>query len=315
MAGSPRRQAGDHLEQLAAELAAMRREIDALKRRPLILPVLNADPPDLVPGQPWMLGDGRIRVADVDGVVKNYVSTGDGDPWPDIPTRSTNPAADTGIDLWLDGATGQLRARLANGKIVRFAPVTATASGATPPKPAASGGSAKQKPPDVPKVTRTRSYDSGWAASWCPRHGWEAGADLRYGYYDGTHGERRVMIGLPDAAIRADLAGAAIVKVEVYLANIDSYSHAGVDISLGGHNNTNRPDDYTGVVRRGVTRRHFGENDAKFVTVDTWFGVKLRDNDIKGLLVDQPSTARNLYGAISGAGSSRPPRIRITYRS
>jgi hypothetical protein len=120
------------------------------------------------------------------------------------------------------------------------------------------------------------------------------------------------MFGLNDSGIRSDLAGATIRKVELHLRNTDSWAHSGIDISFGAHNRSSSPGSFS-AVRRRVWSGHWPESGtgATWRTVPNWIGTALRDNDIKGLTIDQPSSGAVYYGEADWSSL----QLRITYTS
>lgn len=222
-----------------------------------------------------------------------------------IPELDADPAADDPTNVWVL-ADGRFRIRTLDGIVHEFKDVAST--GGT------TGGttSTKPKPADpVPKKYR-KSYAATWGRAFCPQHGAESGGSLNYGNYSGSsaHGFRRIMLGFDDAAIRADLAGATIRSVELSVRNDHAFLNSGVDIVWGAHNRATVPGSYS-AVRRGVYRGHWPKvgYGPTWRTVPDWYGAALRDNAIKGLTVDQPSSSDAYYGALDWSSA----RLRVTY--
>jgi hypothetical protein len=61
---------------LAEEIKALRSSVRALQGRPMRIPILDADPDTTDPTNLWMLQDGRLRVRNASGTVKEYTPTG-----------------------------------------------------------------------------------------------------------------------------------------------------------------------------------------------------------------------------------------------
>lgn len=310
MTASDDRYGRDYVDRLGAELKLLRAEVNALKAgNTFMVPTLDADPAVDDPCNFYGYGDGRMMHKTPDGVIHQIVPTDDADWHPDVPTRSTDPAASTGIDIWVRGDTRKLCVRTPSGVWrIPFEGTGTSANSATKVRKATTN---KAKPADKPPRRKQRTFDATWSGNWCAGHDrWEGGED-EYGYWSATHGERKVMIGFDDAAIRTELVGAKIIRVEVFLANVHAYRNSGVDIHLGGHSNSGRPGSYSGIVARSVSRRHFGKSEAGWVTVSDWFGPRFRDGVVRGLIIDQPSRSRALYGAVN----ANRTKVRFTYRS
>jgi hypothetical protein len=304
----------DAVDQLVERIASLERSVEALRSRPFDLPLLNADPAADSGYQIWRFADGRIRHR-VGSTVHNLITTQDADAWPDVPTLSSDPAASTGIDIYIHGGSGELRARASNGTWQRYAPITATTSSDTASKTSTST-SKTTKTTDTPLKTYTQGFDLMWGASWCDSHNaWESAGELYYGNYTySVHGQRRVMLGFDDAAIRSFIGSGRATKVELYLANVHTNPDQGTQLRLGGHSNSGRPSDYSGIVARNVVSRHFGKRESKWVTISTpkppWFAKRLKSGAVRGILIDQNSLSSALYGAINPG----PTKLRLTVR-
>lgn len=289
----------DRLGELLARVAKQAAQTYRLR-----VPELDVDPDDDDPVNLWLLADGRLRARTSAGTVHEYVPIAD--QRPGLPTFSSDPAASSGWRLWLDGATGRLKARLQSGTVQQFAPVTTATSTAGGTPVAGPVVSTVTKPPDpVPKSYR-KIYVPTWARAFCSSHGVETGSTLYYGNLgSGAHGERRIMIGLDDAQIRADLGGSTIRAVELKVQNEHAWSYDGTTISWGGHNRHDAPDTFSAVQRDAWSSRwprvgYGGGDDQYHEMSHGWFGRALRDNQIKGLTVDQP-TGKTSYGALDWA--------------
>ncbi|HEU5032695.1 MAG TPA: hypothetical protein VFV01_47785 [Spirillospora sp.] len=297
-------------DRLAAHLAAT----DAAARvggrpRALIIPILDDDPPADDPTNLWAFDDGRLRFRGSDGTVHEFVPLVD--QGYRIKTLASTPAASTGIDFWV-GTGGTFHVRQADGTVLNFQPTnlhTSTSGGGSTD---GGGTTTKTKQVDTAPKTYRRTWDASWGRIICPVHGVELGSHLRYGRYDSTHGERRIMIGLPDADIRSSLAGAKVKKVELHMVNTDSYSHSGIEVYFGGHNQSGPPNGYSSV-REQVVHGHWPESGGgtywRSNSDMLWFGQRLRDNVIKGLTINQPSGSLSYYGEMAWASV----RLRITY--
>lgn len=295
----------DPVARLAAKIDRLKDRIAALERRGLVIPVLDADPEVGDPTTIWLLNDGRLRAKDAEGRTHEWVPTVD--QGYKIKTLSSNPAASTGIDFWLDGGSRELRARLGSGVVARFAPINAGTSSEGGGSSQGSGTSSDPKP----TATRSHQHRQTWgatnAASYCPVHGRE-NRDLYYGRWSSTHGERRVMFTFNDSDIRSTLSGATIRKVEMKVRNLHAYSNGGINIHWGAHNSSALDASFHQRFRN-VWKDHWPKVGGDvWRTMPDWFGRAFRDGTIRGLTIDQPSTSVSYYGLVASGLD-----LRITY--
>jgi hypothetical protein len=302
-------QSDDPTGQLAALIQSLSDRIRSLEERGFRIPVLDADPAVDDPTNLWFLEDGRVRGRTADGNIHEFVSIAQlRSP---VPTFASDPASSTGWRLWFNGGTGELRGRLANGSVVTYAPVTAGSSGDGGTGTNGGSTSTKTKPADPTPKKYRKTYATTWGRTFCATHGVETGGRLRYGTFSGSyHGMRKIMLGFDDAAIRADLSGATIRDVELTMLNTDSWSHGGIDVHFGAHNKSG-PQGSWSAVRRNVWDGHWPETGTgpTWRDVPDWIGKALRDNTIKGLTIDQPSSSAAYYGEMDWASV----QLRIHY--
>lgn len=281
----------DATRQHAAWLQRLEQRVAKLEAG-FIIPVLDADPEDEDPTNLWLLNDGRMRGRTADGVIVEYRPH----TMPFVPTVSADPSIASNIKLWFM-QNGQLRGRLANDVVVNVSASAGAGSGNSPAPPPTSG---TPKPP----VTVIKQYRSYYAADdsacYCTTHGVES--SLYYGRFSGSaHGERRVMFGFNDAAIRADLLGATIRSVQLRVKNLHAWPNSGVDIYWGAHN--------VGALGASWSQSYApywhshwpkvgGDTWRSMGAAGLWTGNAFRDNRIKGLTIDQPSTSNSFYGQV-----------------
>lgn len=296
----------------AAAIRRLQREVDALRQRPFAIPVLDDDPPAGDPTNLWLLNDGRLRARDAEGRVREWVPTVN--ERPQIPTFASNPAVSTGWRMWLDG-NGNFKVRQANDAVRTFAPTTTNASGDGGTGSQGGGTTDDPKPPQSQPKTYTKTYVANASETYRGNGAQRGATPLYYGRYDSTNGQQKAWIGFNDSLIRSDLSGSVIRKVEFFMANSHAFLNSGVDVRLVGHNNGSKPADYgdVNVVGYVWAVRHWGKPQAKWVTLPDSFGIRLRDNDIKGVLINQASDSIVRYGFAKGVGSGNPPKLRITY--
>lgn len=294
-----RRGANRGSDELVRKLRKIATQAQATRSTGFRVPELDADPAADSPTTVWTLADGRLCWRTLDGIVHRVYPEAQR-VYP-ILHRASDPAASTGIDIYRHTGSDELRVRRADNTWARYAPVNAaTTSGDGGGNSGGGSTSTKPKPTDTAPKRYRKVYSPTWARTFCPEHGVETGGQLRYGTFAGSaHGNRRIMIGLDDATIRADLAGAAIRRTEIHLLNTDSWDYSGITIHFGAHNRSAAPAAYS-TVRRNVWDDHWPHTgDGKFWRrTSDWFGRALRDNTIKGLTIHQPSDANGYYGEI-----------------
>lgn len=281
-------------DQLAATIAAVADLAKQRRATGFTVPVVESDPDADDPTNLWLLADGRLRSRTPDGVVHEYAPFTTPVP---IPTFATNPTFSSGHRLWFNGATGELRGYLANGgAAVRYAPIVSGSSADGTVTPATN--STVAKPADPKPQSYRKTYSTDWQRTFCARHGVES--DEHYGTYDSTHGERRIMFGFPDGTMRSDLAGSSITKVELKMQNTYAWSYGGITIHFGMHTKDAAPGSFS-QSRRDVyvsdwPRSGYGGGSDRWRTVSNSIGQRFRDDQCRGLTIDQPS-GRTLYGA------------------
>ena len=106
------------VDKFMAMIRAVSRRVQALERRGMRIPILDADPDAGDYTNIWMLNDGRLRARNADGTVFEYVPTVD--QRPALPTFATDPVVSTGWRMWTVGGTGALRVRLANDTVKTY---------------------------------------------------------------------------------------------------------------------------------------------------------------------------------------------------
>lgn len=301
-------------QQLVNKINRMERELAQLRSRALRIPILDADPDINDPTNVWMFSDGRLRTRDLAGTVRTI------SPGPTIPTLTATPATSTGIDVWIVNGSNNLRVRLSDGTIATYLSNTAAAV----PNPPASAwttqltSSTVAKPTDAALNSYRKVYvgtwaqmfygDGGQASSWGADYfafGWKQSFSTYLGW-----GQLRTMIGFDSATIRADLAGATVQQVELYLNMTDAYGND-VLAHIGGHTYSAAPNSYDPSVR-DKSRGRWGAHESAYRNLDTYFGNSLRDDVIRGLVIDQQSTSYSSYGQARGP-SSDGPKLRISY--
>ena len=184
------------------------------------------------------------------------------------------------------------------------------------PNVAGGGGSGGQNGGSAPPQQRTKTYTSTWTRSYQGDGSLRiSNGDMYQGYYSGTNGNQRSLIGFNDDQIRSDLSGATINKVEVRLDNQHFYYNSGGVACIGTHNYGGAPSTWSGS-RVDEIRQTFNwaKGAVKWVTVSNTFGTDLRDGTATGLALGPGvNTSLTYYGFFAGQNGTYKPQIRITY--
>lgn len=294
--------------QLSDVIAGVAQQAKTRRATGLVLPVVDEDPDADDPTNLWLFGDGQLNTRTPDGNVHRYQPS-TGAPY-NLPTFASDPLFSSGHRIWVHGGTGELRVYMANGTVQRFAPVTGgtSSSGGGPAAPGTT--TTVPKPTDTAPKSYRKTYATDWQRTFCERHGVES--DEHYGEFGSTHGERRIMFGFPDGTMRSDLSGARVTKVELKMQNTYSWSYGGISIHFGLHTKDSAPGSFS-QSRKDVyvgdwPRSGWGGGSDRWRTVSTSIGTRFRDDQCRGLTIDQPG-GRTLYGECDRSSLS----LRISY--
>lgn len=90
----------DPYEQIQEKMDQLNRDVRAIKQQPFLIPVLDADP-DVAQGNAWLLNDGRLRVRNASGTVKEYAPVGSpGGTTTTVAKPAPPPAKKTYVKTW-----------------------------------------------------------------------------------------------------------------------------------------------------------------------------------------------------------------------
>lgn len=162
-----------------------------------------------------------------------------------------------------------------------------------------------------------KTYDTTWTTHFKGDNTvFQQDNDMGQGYYSSINGNRVSWIGFNDAQIRSDLAGAEILKCELYLYFEHWYYSGGGTAVIGTHHQSGRPSHRnTSVENRDRRRDSWNRNEGKWLDVGKHVGEEFRDNVSQGWMIGPgPSTNREYYGRARGHGQSYAPKMRITYK-
>lgn len=294
-------------QQIIQHIMRLEQRITYLENRTLRIPILESAPEEGDPANIWAYEDGRLNFRNGSGDEFTYQPQGRYT----LPALGADPGAASQINFWVGESTGRLYVRGPNGVIASYNAIAVTDLTGTPVSP---------PPPPKPTNPTKKTYTTTWNATWTESYQGDGNRrtnnnHLMYGRYASDYGSQASQIGFNHAAIKTALTEATVSKVEIYLYNLWSYWNDGVDVYFGAHNNSSRPNTYSGQVKYRVSKAHYGKPQAGWRTISNWFGESFKSGTIKGVLLDPRDGARSYYGYAAGIsdGGYTPPRIRITY--
>lgn len=133
--------------------------------------------------------------------------------------------------------------------------------------------------------------------------------------FESDMGRQRSMVGFNDADIRANLKGAKIEKVEIYLRSKYFWNTNGGRAVIGYHNSdTDKPNGFS-ETKNAVKEESYSTRDqGRWIELPDEFGVLLKDNRAKGFTLYANTDDLKKYGYFYGVGTDSPPQLRITYK-
>ncbi|OFV82831.1 MAG: hypothetical protein A2Y78_10165 [Acidobacteria bacterium RBG_13_68_16] len=195
--------------------------------------------------------------------------------------------------------------------------------------PAVAAGSLSQKsksagaPDPDPLSTYVKTYSATWSRSWTGSDAtYETNGTLAQGYNTPypSNGNMKSWIGFDHAQIAADLTGATVRKVEVYLYYWHWYATAGGTAVIGYHNSTATSAPAYDPSKDAVAEKlvaSWPRNAGKWVDVSTAGAFTLdgwRTGAHRGIALGPgPSTSTTYYGKAYGNTEPNEPKLRITY--
>jgi hypothetical protein len=169
-----------------------------------------------------------------------------------------------------------------------------------------------------PPTQKVKTYSCTGSASYQGDGDKRAGvAEAYQGQYSATNGNQFSWLLFDYATIAADLTGATISKVELYLNNNHWYNNSGGTAVIGYHNSATLPDPATYPSGTDdITQVAFTLGQAKWVTISNTIGTAFKNGTAKGIMLGKgPSTSKTYYGYFAGNGQSGEPQLKITYTS
>ncbi|MGW0626230.1 phage baseplate assembly protein V [Streptomyces sp. NPDC002758] len=166
-------------------------------------------------------------------------------------------------------------------------------------------------------VTATKTYTKTYSAVWSRRFGNAGSTDgsMYQGYYSGTWGTQKSMVGF-GAQPYTDMGSTAKVsKVEIYLYANHWYYNGGGTAHIGAHTQLNVPSGST--YANNLTVASWPVGAGKWVTLpSSWNSTWNAATPYRGITLGGDlgsSTDKTYYGIFDGVGDSHPPQLRITY--
>ncbi|MGH3501575.1 MAG: hypothetical protein ACRDQA_11915 [Nocardioidaceae bacterium] len=170
-------------------------------------------------------------------------------------------------------------------------------------------------PPSGSTVTKHQTWEANWAQAY-NIGGNQIAGDPTQGYYSGTNGNQRSMIGFPEGAIQAATANATeVFEAHVYLYFHHWYANAGGTAVVGFHDSPTPPAHFSGSPDLfrfdnwpnpgGRWVNITGSYDTNAWKGGTRTGITLGPG---------PTFSRTYYGTAYGPGGEHPPRLKLTWK-
>ena len=177
-------------------------------------------------------------------------------------------------------------------------------------------GTATADPVPPPKPPAPKTYTKTWSPSWTQTY-FDGGAskasanwngEAAQGYYNATTGYMKGLVGFP--SMTAELSGATIKKIEVYVFAEHWWYGAGGTLVLGTHGSatTTAPATYTAGTS-DLVRKKLGRGQGAWITMPSSTHPRIQSGSFRGIMAYIASTSKEYYGALTGSKT----RIRVTY--
>lgn len=150
---------------------------------------------------------------------------------------------------------------------------------------------------------------------WKPNYPVQGSYDPYHDRWESGNYSEGGMIYFNDGAIRNELQGAKIEKVEVYLFAVWSGFNNGGQAVIGCHNFRGNWSDKFQEINHGVAKaRFYKRNQGQWITLPNWVGDNFRDNKLAGITTK--GDGGQLWQYLVYAGSNygwQKPKLRFTY--
>lgn len=124
-------------------------------------------------------------------------------------------------------------------------------------------------------------------------------------------GVQRSLIGFDTKKIQANLKGARIQKIELYLKNEHFWFAKGGRAAIVSHSFSNKPNKFN--YTREVANVQFTKGQGKWVILPDTLGTLLKNGTTNGFGLFRNTQQLDYYGYFSGANSANRPILRVTY--
>ncbi|MBK3575975.1 hypothetical protein JHN63_19565 [Streptomyces sp. MBT65] len=211
-------------------------------------------------------------------------------------TFTSDSGAPAGQQVTLTGAKGRM-GHLSVEDIGEQAPDTGVYN---------TGGAVVPDPP----VKVKREYTASWSGSYANRSGYNSyyGNRMVAGYYSANNGTQAALVGF-GGSLAKDLAGAKLLKVEVYLYANHWYYASGGTAVLKVHGHASRPSKFSADQASSKTVTKWARASGQWVDITSIFD----STKFRGIAIDPNTTNKTSYGMFDGIGQGHPPRLRVTY--
>ena len=125
-------------------------------------------------------------------------------------------------------------------------------------------------------------------------------------------GVQRSLIGFDTKKIQANIKGARIQKIELYLKNEHFWFAEGGRAAIISHSFANKPNKFN-YYPSNIANAPFKKGQGKWVTLPDTLGTLLKNGTISGFGLYRNTQQLQYYGYFSGANSANRPMLRITY--
>lgn len=166
-----------------------------------------------------------------------------------------------------------------------------------------------------------QTYRTQWAATWTRSYGADNaynsfyGNEAHQGYYDGSEGNQKSLIGFDYAAIMSALSGATILGCYVTLYAFHWYNNSGGTAVIGTHDNSSAPSTFTGATSNRIQSTGWPKPGLRSVDLTTAIGNEFKSGATRGIVLGPGVTTGTVfYGKFDGAGMGFPPVITIDYQ-
>jgi hypothetical protein len=117
------------------------------------------------------------------------------------------------------------------------------------------------------------------------------------------------------ATITADLSGATITKVQLFLNNNHTWYSGGMTAAIGWDNKTSFGSTAIDPAGAGidVQESNFNEGQSKWVTLPNSVGTAFQNGSATTIVLWRNTNSLQYYGFFAGSGQSSPPQLKISY--